>query len=135
MKRFRSLFYSFLLLLSMMAAGGSALAQGAADQVAAGLQRGDASVVARYFGDLVDVTINKKQNNYSPAQAEMVLRDWLGKNAPSKYEPEHNGTSSGNTVHYHIGQLATNTGKYRVYLLFKTRNGDEQLSEIRLEKL
>jgi hypothetical protein len=135
MKRLRSLFYSFALLLSMVAVSGGALAQGAADQVAAGLQRGDASVVARYFGDLVDVTISKKQNNYSPAQAEMVLRDWLGKNAPSKYEPEHSGTSSGNTVHFHIGQLTTTTGKFRVYLLFKTRNGDQRLSEIRLEKL
>ncbi len=124
-----------LLLALATAAGTPALAQNVPDQVATSLKRGDASDVASHFGDLVDITINKKQNNYSPAQAEMVLRDWFGKNNPSRYESEKLGTSSGNTVTYSIGQLTTSGGKYRVYMLFKQRDNVQQLSELRFEKL
>lgn len=128
--------YLFGLFLSLAIATGSpVLAQNVPDQVATALKRGDASSVSRHFGDLVDITINKKQNNYSPAHAEMVLRDWFSKNDPSKYEAEHSGTSSGNSVFFSIGQLTTSTGKYRVYMLFKQRDNALQLSEIRFEKL
>lgn len=124
-----------LLIVLVTAISSPALAQTVPDQVATSLKRGDASDVARHFGDLVDITINKKQNNYSPAQAEMVLRDWFGKNSPMRYESEKLGTSSGNTVTYSIGQLTTSNGKFRVYMLFKQRDNVQQLSELRFEKL
>lgn len=124
-----------LVLLLFVTASAPVSAQNVPDAVATGLRRGDASAVAKHFGELINITISKTQNNYSPAQAEMVLRDWFGKNNPSKYELEHSGTSSGNSVFFSIGQLNTSTGKYRVYMLFKQRDNALQLNEIRFEKL
>lgn len=134
MNRFTKYILGLFIVLATVVSS-PAIAQNVPDQVATSLKRGDASDVARHFGDLVDITINKKQNNYSPAQAEMVLRDWFGKNNPTKYESEKLGTSSGNTVTYSIGQLTTSGGKFRVYMLFKQRDNTQQLSELRFEKL
>jgi len=124
-----------LLLLLFAGVPATLRAQGAADAVATGLTRGDAAAVGRYFADPVEITLAKSRNSYSATQAEMVLRDWFAKNNPKEYHAEHSGASSGSTVSYSIGQLTTGTGKYRVYMLFKQRDGKPYLAELRIEKL
>ncbi len=124
-----------LALLSGAAAGTVAHAQSVQESVGAAIRRGDATTISRHFGDPVDITLNRAKNSYSRTQAEMVLRDWFGKNNVTTYDVEHSGFSAGNTVNYSIGRLGTATAKYRVYLMFKKKDDEFLLEELRFEKL
>ena len=101
------------------------------DDVVAAIKSGNASQVAKYFDNTVEINLPDKSNSYSKSQAEMVLKDFFGTNSVKGFDVIHKGENAGSQ--YCIGTLTTKNGSFRVTIFMK-RNGDGQvLQELRFE--
>jgi hypothetical protein len=124
MKRFfilistTALLWSFTLFLSI-------------DEVVNGLKNGDAAQIARYFDNIVEITMPDKSNNYSKNQAEIVLKDFFATNGVKTFEVIHKGENAGSQ--YCIGTLVTKNGSFRATVFMKQKNDRQLLQEIRFE--
>ena len=98
------------------------------------LSEGDASTLANYHDESVDITILDKQSVQNKTQATGALRDFFGKNKPRTFNIVHQGSSKGADSHYTIGDLAANSGNFRVYLYYKSAGDKPIIQEIRIEK-
>jgi hypothetical protein len=122
-------------LLSVVFAAGFMVtqAQTALDDIGAGIRSGNVNTISRYFDESVTVKIAGSQSTYSSSQAEMILREFFGKNNPKSFEIEHTG--GGNTSKYAIGSLVTTNGSYKAYFMVKLiRDNTYLIQEIRFER-
>ena len=124
-----------LIWLLVLLTWSSALAQsGVLNSITAAMKNGDVGGITRFMDTVVDITINNNQSTYSKTQAEMVLRDFFGKNAPRGFNIEHTGNSADQTSFYSIGYLTTTTGRYRIYIFLKQKDNNFILQELKFEK-
>ena|SRR5215213_1464344 len=128
MKKFFTLLFSTVLIL------GSAFKPIAGiDDVVSALRSGNASEVGKYIDDNVELSLPDKSDNYSKAQAIMILKDFFVNNAVTGFEVKHTGDNSGNQ--FCIGTLNTRSGAYRTTVFMKTRIGRQSLKEIKIQPL
>lgn len=107
-------------------------AQGITEQIGSALGSGNVSSITRYFDNAVSISVSGSPSTYSRSQAEMVLRDFFGKNEARGFTAEHTGGSKGSS--YAIGTLATASGKYRAYFAVRQKENRYIIQEIRIEK-
>ena len=101
------------------------------DDVVSAIKSGNASQVARYFDNTVEINLPDKSNSYSKSQAEMVLKDFFNTNPVKGFEVIHKGENAGSQ--YCIGTMSTKNGSFRTTVFMK-KNGDGQvLQELRFE--
>lgn len=113
--------------------GISAMAQGGAfDNIALAIKTGNARELAKTFDKTVEITIYDKEQVYSKAQAELVLKDFFAKHLPSAFTLIHKG-ESGQTK-FGIGTLVTSRGTFRTYILVKKVGSKFLIQQIRFEK-
>lgn len=98
------------------------------------LGEGDVATLSTYLDSSVELTILASQNVYNKTQAATVLNDFFAKNKPRSFNAVHQGSSKGSSSHYTIGDMATVTGTYRVYLYYKSIGEKPVIQEIRIEK-
>lgn len=101
------------------------------DDVVVAMRSGNASQLAKFFDNNVEVTMPDKSNNYSKSQAEMVLSDFFSTNGVKSFDVIHKGENAGST--YCIGTLQTGNGIYRTTIFMKHKNGAQVLQELRFE--
>lgn len=103
------------------------------DDVATALKTGNASSVAKFFSANVDLKTVDKEEVYSKAQAELILKDFFSKNPIKTFSVIHKGTSkSGNQ--FAIGTYETTSGKkFRSYFLFKKEGIGLTIQQLRFE--
>jgi Domain of unknown function (DUF4783) len=94
------------------------------DEVIAAMKAGNASDIARFFDNTVEINTPDKPGSYSKSQAELVLKDFFSTNAVKGFTLEHKGENSGSQ--YCIGTLATKGNIYRTTVFMKLK-GDKQL--------
>jgi len=88
--------------------------------------------MSKYFDIIVPITMNNVQATYSPAQAELVLKDFFSKNVPQDINVISSGSPNA-TSKFSISDLTTSSGKYTLYILVKLKdNTTYMLQEIRL---
>jgi hypothetical protein len=106
------------------------------ESLSSALHSGNTTKITHYMDNVVYITIDNKQYAYSKAQANMVLEKFFNKNIPSTYELQYVGQSPNKNITYGIGELLTaNNGRYRVYLLIKTKpDHSDLLQEIKFER-
>ena len=94
------------------------------EDVVAALRAGSAEKMAKYFDNMVDVSVPGKSNTFSKGQAEMVLKDFFSLNRVKGFELEHSGSNP--SANFIIGTLLTSGGTFRttVYMCMK---GDKLL--------
>ena len=103
------------------------------DEIANSIRTGDAKQLAVYFSNSIDLTIMDKENVYSKAQAEFILKDFFSKNPPKSFNILHKGSSPEGTQ-YAIGNLVTTTGKtFRTSFYIKSNDGKFVLQELRIK--
>jgi len=103
------------------------------DEIAFAIRSGDAKQLSTYFGPTLDLTIINREDVYSKAQAEQVIKDFFSKNNPKSFNIIHKGSSPEGTQ-YAIGNLVTTTGKtFRTSFYFKNSGGKNILMELRIE--
>ncbi len=101
------------------------------DEVVNAIKSGNASQVAKFFDNTVDITMPDKSSSYSKSQAEMVLKDFFANNAVKSFEVLHKGENAGSQ--YCIGTLITKTTSFRTTIYMKQKNDKQVLQEIRFE--
>ncbi|MEP7277087.1 MAG: DUF4783 domain-containing protein [Bacteroidota bacterium] len=98
------------------------------EDIVSALRAGNASQLSRYFDIRVDITLPDKSDNYSRAQAEMIIRDFFSYNMVRNFEIKYRGENNG--AKYCIGTLKTRNGDYRTKLFMKQKDSKQVLQEI-----
>lgn len=98
------------------------------------VRNGNSTAMNQYFDNTVNITVLGKQSSYSKAQAEMVMKDFFGKNPVQDYVIMQTGSATDNRTKYAIGELKTSNGSYQLYILMKLMDNHYLLQEIRIER-
>jgi hypothetical protein len=128
-KLYKSIFLTLLFSFSIVLVKAQTL-----EDVVNYIRNGDIGSMAKSFDDIVTITLNSNQSAYSKTQAEMVLKDFFGKNVVKEFVVMQNGTAPNNNSRYAIGNLTTSTGTFQLYILLKLKDNAFVLHEIRFEK-
>jgi hypothetical protein len=103
------------------------------DEVIGALKDGKASELGKYMDDSVEITLPDKTNNYSKAQAVLVLQDFFDNNGVKTFEVKHKGDQNGGQ--YCVGTLQTKSGNYRTTVFMKTKTGKDYIQKIRFQSV
>ena|ERR1051325_1923327 len=104
------------------------------DDVASAVKTGNAANVSKFFSANVDLKILDKEDVYSKAQAELILKDFFAKNPMKSFAIIHKGTSK-NGDQFAIGTYETTAGKkFRSYFLFKKEGAGLTIQQLRFEE-
>jgi hypothetical protein len=126
---------AFLLILLITTTMLSVKAQEPLEEVTNSVRSANVAAISKYFDKFVTITINSNQSVYSKQQGEMVLKDFFAKNPIKELVVMQQGATSGsNDSKYVIGNLVTNNGSYRLYVVLKHKENIYILQEMRFEK-
>lgn len=123
--------YISTLIISMVVSF-SIVAQTVDENISTAIKVGNFKELARYFDVKVDMAVLNKENSYSKAQAELIVKDFFDKNKVSGYQVIHRGRSR-DGAQYAIGSLTTATGTYRTYVLTKGEGDKTRIQQLRFE--
>src|SRR6266404_929438 len=103
------------------------------DEVIGALKDGKAAELGKYMDDNIEVTLPDKSNNYSRAQAVLVLKDFFDNNTVKSFEVKHKGDQNGGQ--FCVGTLQTKSGNYRTTIFMKTKTGRDYIKTIRFQSV
>lgn len=124
---------STLLLGSVLLLSSYMSAQKGIDEVIGALRSGNSAQLSEFFDQSVEITLPDKSDNYSKAQAQLIVKDFFGNNGVKGFELKHKGDSP--SGHFCIGTLQTNAGNFRTNVFMKVKNGKEVVKEIRFQSI
>lgn len=101
------------------------------DDVIAAMKTGNASQMAKYFDNNVEITMPDKSNSYSKSQGELVLKDFFTTSIVKSFDVIHKGENAGSQ--YCIGNLVTKAGTFRTTIYMKQKGDQQVLQELRFE--
>jgi hypothetical protein len=108
-------------------------AQNGIDDVINALRSGNAADISRYIDGSVDISLPDKSDNYSKAQAVVILKDFFSSNGVKNFELKHKGDQGGRE--FCIGTLQTREGNFRTTVFMKPKANKQVVSEIRFQPL
>ncbi len=92
---------------------------------------GNATQLAKYFNQTIELTMFDKEGIYSKIQAEIILRNFFADNPPKQFQILHQGGKE--CSKYAIGSLISGTTKYRITFLLKTMESKVYIHQLRIE--
>jgi hypothetical protein len=101
------------------------------DEVINAVRSGSAAQLARYFDNVVEISLPDKGDAYSKSQAEMIMRDFFSTYSVQSFKTIHEGDNAGSK--YCIGRLETRNGSFRMNLFLKQKGDKQVLQKITLE--
>ena len=101
------------------------------NEVLSALKAGNATQMAKYFDNSIEITMPDKSSSFSKSQAELVMRDFFANNPVKGFEAIHKGENGGSQ--YCIGNLSTKTGVFRITIFMKQKGDGQVLQELRFE--
>jgi hypothetical protein len=101
------------------------------DDIIAAMKTGNASQVAKFFDNTIEISMPDKSNSYSKSQGELVLKDFFAMNVVKSFDVIHKGENAGSQ--YCIGTLVTKGGSYRTTIFMKQKGDQQLLQELRFE--
>ena len=125
MKRLLIATFGLFLILS------SFTGQNGIEDVISALKSGNASALAKYFDNYVDITMPEKSNNYSKSQAEIILKDFFSSNEVRGFEVKHKGNNENGE--YCIGTLDTKNGSFRATVYMRMKGNKQVIQDIRIK--
>ena len=125
-------FFTYFLLVSFTVLS-SFTVQTDIEQVIVALKTGDASELSKYFDENVELTLPDKSDNYSRAQALLILKDFFSNNGVKSFEVKHKGEQAGGQ--FCIGTLQTKTGNFRTTVFMKMKAKKQTVKEIRFQAI
>ena len=93
---------------------------------------GNAEELARHFHNNVELIILEKEDVYSRAQAEQIIRKFFSDHNPEAFKIIFEGGKENSR--YAIGSLSTSDTTYRVYILIKKQDGEPLIHQLRIEE-
>jgi len=103
------------------------------DNVIDALKVGKASEIGKYLDENVEITLPDKSNNYSKAQAVLILKDFFDNNEVKTFEVKHKGDQNGGQ--FCVGTLQTKSGNYRTTIFMKTMSGKDFIKTLRFQSV
>lgn len=103
------------------------------EDVIAALSRGNATELARYVDDNIEIALPDKTDTYTKAQAVMIFKDFFANNAVKTFEVKHKGDNG--DKQFCVGTLYTKSGDFRTTVFMTTKNGVQLVKEIRFQPL
>ena len=127
------LLFSSMLVATIVALSSFSQKSSSIDAVIGALRSGNATELANYFGENVELTLPAQSDSYSKAQAILILRDFFNNNGVKNFEVKHKGDQSGGQ--FCIGTLQTKAGNFRTTVFMKNKNNRELVKEIRFQSI
>ena len=124
--------FTFFLVSSVLVLSSFTLQSGI-DEVIGALRSGNASELAKYFDENVELTLPDKSDSYSKAQALLIVKDFFGNNDVKGFDLKHKGDSPGG--HFCIGTLQTKVGNFRTNVFMKAKGNKEVVTLIRFQTI
>ena len=103
------------------------------DNVIDALKGGKATEIGKYLDENVEITLPDKSNNYSKAQAILILKDFFDNNEVKTFEVKHKGDQNGGQ--FCVGTLQTKSGNYRTTIFMKTMAGKDFIKTLRFQSV
>ena len=114
----------FFTLLTLGIIGSSFSFFSSIDEVITSMKAGNATEIARFFDNTVEINTPDKSSSYSKSQAELVLKDFFSSHAVKSFTVIHKGENAGSQ--FCIGTLVSKGGTYRTTIFMKQK-GDKQV--------
>jgi len=104
------------------------------ESITKGLEQGNASTIAAFFEEQVEISILDVEGMYDKAVAKQKLASFFRKHEILSFEHVHKGTSKGKNVMYCIGNLVTVDQTFRVYVFLEIKGNKQLVQELRIDK-
>jgi hypothetical protein len=92
------------------------------NNVKTAIKTGSSKELIKYLGSSVELNLEGEKTTYSKTQAEFVLKDFFRKYVPADFQYIHQGASK-EGFKYAIGKYTFENGSFRVWILFKHKDG------------
>lgn len=103
------------------------------NEIASCIRSGNARALSAYFGNSVDLTVLGKEEMYSKAQAEQVLRNFFLKYPPRSFTLKHHQPSPA-ASQYGIGSyVSRNNHTFRIYFLVRKIGNQSFIQQLSIE--
>lgn len=132
MKTFKRLYLVGPILLFFLLSAYTFQTDDIPEGIALSMKAGNAAELAKFFYTNIELVILDKEDVYSKAQAEQILRKFFTEHHPTSFEIIFEGGKE--TSRYAIGSLTTSTGNFRVYFLIKDQDGSPLIHQLRIEE-
>lgn len=131
-KKHRGILFSigFLLFFAV-----SVWAQDTFNAVSQAVESGNARELSHWFDKRVLVNIEGSSNQYSAAQAEIIVRDFFNQHPSKGFTVLSSGATDMGNAEFIVGKLLTNKGNYRTYIYIRRSGNQMLIQEIRFEKI
>ncbi|MCK7558902.1 DUF4783 domain-containing protein [Chitinophaga sedimenti] len=128
----KKIFFALASLLVVGMFSAFTLFAGPFDDVVGAIKKSDAAGLSRYMDNSIDITIGGKSASYSKAQAEIILKDFFGKNQVKTVEVIHK-VESGNGSVMAVANVASGGGNYRTTIYLMKKGNNTVLNELKFE--
>ena len=129
MKSIKLVLLSFLMLCALpnVAAQSSEVSS----EIISALDKGDAGKLSAYLNTNVELVVGNKNDVFSKQQASGIITDFFRTNKVSSFQLLHKGNKEATS--FAIGEIKTNTGNYRVYVLTRKSGNQTVIQQLRIE--
>jgi hypothetical protein len=129
MKTIKLVLLSFLMLCALphVAAQSSEVPP----EIISALDKGDAGKLSAYLNANVELVVGNKNDVFSKQQASGIITDFFRTNKVSSFQLLHKGNKEATS--FAIGEIKTNTGNYRVYVLTRKSGNQTVIQQLRIE--
>ena len=95
------------------------------------IKSGNAAELSKYMNSTVELLLLEKEDFYKKVVAETILKDFFNEYHTKDFVIRHQGAR--NDAQYAIGNLETEKGSFRVYILLKKVDQELLIHIIRIE--
>ncbi len=131
MKTFKKILIAGILLITSLTIV-SAQSNNLPEELEQSLKKGNSTILAKYFGDRVELSILNKESIYSKPQATQIMTKFFKESQPTDFRKKHAGGKAGTS--YVIGDLITKKGNFRVNFLLKKNGSVFKIHQLHIEK-
>lgn len=103
------------------------------DEISTALKNGNSKEISKHFASSVSMTFISDEGVYSKVQAEIILRDFFNKNAPSGVKITNRIESNPN-FKFIVLQLVTSKDDFKVSYKLVSDGNSFKISELKVEK-
>ncbi|SEK55828.1 DUF4783 domain-containing protein [Parapedobacter koreensis] len=104
------------------------------DDISSCIRSANTKELSKYFSSTVSMTLLNDEGIYSRVQAEIILRDFFGKNTPTDVKIAHR-LDSNPSFRYVVLNLETSKDTYRVSYKLTNNDNSFQVTEFRVESV
>jgi hypothetical protein len=103
------------------------------EEVIFAIRAGNAYEISKYIDETIEVALPDKAEQYSKAQAVIILNEFFNNNEVKGFEVKHKGDNNGSQ--FCIGTLFAKSGSYRTTVFMKWKNGRQVIKQIGFQKI